>query len=157
MSIGYFVDKDHPPSTEEIAAALGEKRALWDSLVQFIADSYQLAVEPSFGGKNYGWNLWYRKGGKSLVSLYPQQEGIVAQVVLGKAELEKAMALNLGEHVSKLLRETPRLHDGCWLFIPVTSEEDARDVQQLLLVKRRATKKTPGVVRSFGSPETPGV
>jgi len=39
--------------------------------------------EFSFGGKNYGWNIWYRKSGKSLVSLYPQEKSIVAQVVLG--------------------------------------------------------------------------
>jgi hypothetical protein len=57
MSIGYFADKNHPPSAEELAAALGSKRALWEALVQFIAESYQLAVEPSYGGKNYGWNL----------------------------------------------------------------------------------------------------
>jgi hypothetical protein len=61
-------------------------------------------------------------------------------VVLGKDEAERALGLDLGERVGKVLRETPPLHDGRWLFIPVVSEEDVRDVQQLLLVKRRPSK-----------------
>jgi len=36
----------------------------------------------------------------------------------------------------------PLLHDGRWLFIPVMSETDAADVEQLLLVKRRPVKKS---------------
>ena len=37
---------------------------------------------------------------------------------LGKTEVEKAMALPLGEKVGRLLRGTPQLHSGQWLFIP---------------------------------------
>jgi hypothetical protein len=145
MSIGCFLDKNHPPSPDELKDALGETFLLWERLLQFIEDTYQLRVEFSYGGKNYGWNLWYRPGGKPLVSLYPQENGIVAQVVLGKDQVEKALALDLGEKVGKMVRETPQLHDGKWLFIPVATETDVRDVEQLLLVKKRPVKKPPGV------------
>src|SRR5512136_2552496 len=118
-------------------AALGPAFAHWERLTQFIAATYAIPPDLSFGGKNYGWNLWYRKGGKSLISLYPQQGGFIAQVVLGKAQVEKALILPLGEKVGTLVRETPQLHDGKWLWIPVTGEADAADVEQLLLVKRR--------------------
>lgn len=141
MSIGFFVDKDHPPSEEELRAALGQQYPLWEQLQQFILDTYHMPGEMSFGGKKYGWNLWYRKSGKSLVSLYPQQEHLVAQVVLGKVQVEQALQLELGEHVGRILRETPQLHDGRWLFIPVRSTQDAVDVQQLLLVKKRPTRR----------------
>lgn len=97
--------------------------------------------EFSFGGKNYGWNMWYRKSGKSLVSLYPQQGRLIAQVVLGKAEVEKAEALTLGEHVGKVFRETPQLHDGRWLFIPLLSAADVDDVEQLMLAKKRPVRQ----------------
>ena len=137
MSVGCFIEKDHPPSEEELRAALGIQYVLWEQLQQFILDTYQLPGEISFGGKKYGWNLWYRKSGKSLVSLYPQQDYLVAQVVLGKDQVEQVLQLELGEDVGRLLRETPQLHDGCWLFIPVRSSQDAADVQRLLLVKKR--------------------
>jgi hypothetical protein len=143
MSIGGFLDKSQAPSQEELQAALGPAFPHWERLTQFIAATYEIPPDLSFGGKTYGWNLWYRKGGKSLVSLYPQQNSFIAQVVLGKEQVEKALALPLGEKVGTLLRETPQLHDGKWLWIPVTCEADAADVEQLLLVKRRPVTR-PG-------------
>jgi hypothetical protein len=137
MSISFFADKNHSPSEEEIRAALGAADEHWQRLVDFIAAQYQIPPDLNFGGKNYGWNLWYRKSGKSLVSLFPQQDGFVAQVTLGKDQVEKAFALDLGENVSCVLRETPQLHDGRWLFILVKTGRDVQDVEQLLLVKRK--------------------
>jgi hypothetical protein len=105
--------------------------------VQFVAEALPDARRVELRRQNYGWNLWYRKSGKSLVSLYPQAGSLVAQVVLGKAQVEQAMALPLGEQVGGLLRSTPQLHDGKWLFIPVSDETAAQDVAALLLVKKR--------------------
>ena len=69
-----------------------------------------------------------------MVALYPQKESIMAQVVLGKAQAERALSLNPGEKVGKMLRESPQLHDGTWpMFMPILNE--AEDVEQLLLVK----------------------
>ena len=87
-----YIDKNHQPSPQESKEALGPSFPLWERLLQFIEDTYQMPGEFSFGGKNYGWNIWYRKSGKSLVSLYPQDKSIVAQVVLGKDQVEKALA-----------------------------------------------------------------
>jgi len=142
MAIGFFLDKENQPSPGELLAALGASGPLWERLVRFIGDTYQMPGEWNYGGKKYGWNLWYRKGGKSLTSLYPQQGHLVAQVVLGREEGERALALPLGDHVGGMLRDAPLLHDGRWLFIPVMSETDATDVEQLLLVKRRRAKKS---------------
>jgi hypothetical protein len=141
MSIGHFVNPDQPPSEEELRQALGAQFLLWEQLQQFIQETYQMAGEMSFGGKKYGWNLWYRKSGKSLVSLYPQAGYLVAQVVLGKEQAEQALQVELGENVRNLLETAPQLHDGRWLFVPVRSSRDAEDVQQLLLVKRRPARR----------------
>lgn len=137
MGISAFCDKERQPTRQEIEAALGPQQPLWQQLTQFIADNYQLPEVWSFGGKKYGWNIWYRKGGKTLVSLYPQMDHFVAQVVLGKDQVEKAAQLELGDNVRTLLDETPQLHDGRWLFIKVTTADDVKDVQELLKIKRR--------------------
>ncbi len=141
MAIGFFVDKTHMPSEGEMKTAMGAAYPLWQKLLMFIEENYQMPGELSFGGQKYGWNLWYRKSGKSLVSLYPQADSFIAQVVLGKDQVEAALGLALGEKVRRMLRETPQLHDGKWLFIPVTDEVDERDIEQLLLVKKRPIKK----------------
>ena len=137
MPIGVFTDKSQPPGVEDLQAAMGNAHPLWERLQRFIETNYQIPGELSYGGKKYGWNLWYRKSGKSLTSLYPQQDGFVAQVVLGRDQAGKAATLELGEKVRRLVDDTPLLHDGQWLFIPVTEERDVMDVEKLLLLKRR--------------------
>lgn len=97
--------------------------------------------ELSWGGSKYGWNLWYRKSGKSLVSLYPQEGHFIAQVVLGREQVEKALALPLGGKVGGMVRDTPQLHDGKWLFISIDSARDVEDIMQLLLLKKKPVKK----------------
>ena len=93
--------------------------------------------ELTFGGKNYGWNIWYRQSGKTLVSLYPQQGYFVAQIVLGKDQVEKIFQLKLGKNVRTVFEQTPQLHDGRWLFVKVKTEKDVKDIQELLQVKKR--------------------
>jgi hypothetical protein len=141
MAIGIFTDKTHMPTEAEMQAAMGAAYPLWQQLLAFIEEKYQMAGELSFGGQKYGWNVWYRKSGKSLVSLYPQTGSFIAQVVLGKDQVEAALGLALGGKVGRMLRETPQLHDGKWLFIPVSSTGEEKDIEQLLLVKKRPVKK----------------
>jgi len=150
MSISLFSDKNIPPSPDEISLSLGNLQPVWIDLIKFIEENYQMESNLSYGGKNYGWNLWYRKGGKSLASLYPQKDGFVVQVVLGKTQVEAALQLSLGEHVRKILRETPQLHDGRWLFIPVHSQGEADDVKQLFLTKKKLVRPGYRGVRSPG-------
>ena len=138
MTMGYFTDSRHQPSPEEVRLALGSRTPLWERLTQYIETRYQIAGEWSaWGPAKHGWGLRYRRKGRALVALYPQKEMLVAQVVLGKAQAERALGLKLGERASKMLREAPQLRDGRWLSIPVLTEADAGDVEQLLLVKMR--------------------
>jgi hypothetical protein len=139
MTIGFFTDKEYQPTETAVLEALGAKRVRWEELTQFIADNYPIPGEWNFGGKNYGWNLWYRKSGKTLVTLYPQKGYFVAQIVLGKDQVEQALALKLGKNAGTVLTETPQLHDGRWLFIKVKAARDVKDIQQLLQIKRRPT------------------
>jgi hypothetical protein len=138
MSLGIFLDKEHLPTSEEIQAALGPAWIAWESLNQYLSEHYPShQSDLTFGGKKYGWNVGYRRSGKTLVSLFPQQGGFVAQVVLGKDAAEKALALDLSPGVRKAVEETPQLHDGRWLFLRVENETEAADIRRLLGVKAK--------------------
>ena len=138
MTVGSLLDKDHPPTWQEIEQTLGDAWGAWDRLTRYLAETYpEIPPELSYGGKKYGWNLWYRKSGKSLLSLFPNEGYFVAQIVLGSAQVEQALSLELGENVGSLLRQTPQLHDGRWLYIQASTEQDVGDIQQLLRLKRR--------------------
>jgi len=141
LSIGIFSDKDHRPTRHEVFHSIGSKLKLWERLTQFIRDNYQIPGELSFGGKKYGWNLWYRKSSKTLVSLYPQREHFVAQIVLGKDQAEHALNSKLGKKVRKVIEDAPQLHDGRWLFIKVQSGRDVKDIEQLLRIKKQPLRQ----------------
>jgi hypothetical protein len=138
-----FTDPKHQPTPGEIRSALGSCFPLWERLTSFIEKSYRIeGTWSTWGPAKSGWNLRYRRNGKSLTALHPQQERILAQIVLGKAQAERALQLELGEKISRMLQEAPQLRDGRWLYIPVTSESDAKDVEKLLLAKMRPPRNT---------------
>jgi hypothetical protein len=137
MTVGVFLDKDHQPTPREISAALGARKVLWKSILQYLDANYRIPVQINFGGKNYGWNYWYRKGGKTLVNLFPQGGFFVAQVVLGGEQVKQALRLKLGKSVGTVLREATQFHDGRWLYIPVKTKKDLKNVILLMQVKRK--------------------
>lgn len=138
-----FMDRDRQPTASEIAEALGSTAPLWDRIRRFVETSYE--VEPTFvpPSKNYGWDLKYRKGGKTLVSLTPDRGGFTALVVLGEKETEAARELDLGHHVQGVFDGARQLRDGRWLFVHVESGRDVDDIERLLAVKRRPRALTP--------------
>ena len=143
MTESCFTDSKHQPTPEEIRSALGSCFPLWKRLITFIEKSYRIeGTWSTWGPAKSGWNLRYRRKGKSLTALHPQQERILVQIVLGKVQAKHALQLELGEKISRMLQEAPQLRDGRWLFIPVTSESDAKDVEKLLLAKMRPPRST---------------
>ncbi|NPE08916.1 MAG: DUF3788 domain-containing protein [Asgard group archaeon] len=142
MTESPFTDPTHQPTLEEIRSALGSCFPLWERLTTFIEETYKIeGTWSTWGPAKTGWNLRYRRKGKSLTALHPQQNRILVQIVLGKVQAERALQLELGEKVSRMLQESPQLRDGRWLHIPVTSESNANDVESLLLAKIRPPRK----------------
>jgi hypothetical protein len=137
MGIGTFVDRKHRPTTKDILASIGHKRRLWERLAQFVTDNYRAKDDMAFYGKNYGWTVRYRTGGKALVSMYPGNGEFSVQIVLSRAAAKEAVSLKLGKNVKSALASTHEFPEGRWLFMRVESEQDSDDVEKLLLVKSR--------------------
>jgi hypothetical protein len=141
MGISIFTDREHQPTMEEVFAAVGSSRPLWENLTWFIADNYRIQGDFTFYGKNYGWAVRFRRGGKALLSLYPGQESFTVQIVIGQTQADKALSLSLSKKVSKILEDAHQFREGRWLFINVESAPDLSDVQQLLIVKSRPVQR----------------
>jgi hypothetical protein len=135
MSVGVFTDKAHAPTAEQISESIGPRRAAWEEIVQVIRERYSHREDWRFYGKNYGWALRFRKGGKALVSLYPAEGSFTVQLILSQAEVDKAHGLKLGKHVRQIIEQAYPFPEGRWVFIPVRSGQDLRDVHQLLALK----------------------
>lgn len=141
MSMGIFTDKEHEPTRKEIAQALGQTSSLWEELIQFISDNYQMEAEFIHYGKKYGWTMRYRKSGKALTSLFPAEGYFVAQVVLNPEQTQKALAASLGKNTIEMIENAHAYHDGRWLWIGVKSKRTLKDVKELLLIKRKTVKR----------------
>ena len=135
MAVGTFVHKEHQPTMREISISVGSKKDLWDSLERFVAENYRTKRDFAFYGKNYGWAVRFRKGGKALLSMYPGEGSFTVQIVLGETPASKASSLRLGKNAKNVLESAHQFPEGRWLFIRVSSKKDIRDIQQLLLLK----------------------
>jgi len=68
-----MTDKAREPTEEEIVSFIGEQtKEAWLEIRQFLEDRYDLVPETIFYGTKYGWTIRYRKGGKTLCSLFPE-------------------------------------------------------------------------------------
>lgn len=142
MSISAFSRKDQEPTLQDVSAIVGAKLPLWEDLVAFISEHYHIAGVFRYYGKSYGWQLWFQRSRKTLVSLYPQQNGFVVRIVLGPTLVDAASQLLLGTNVRRTLEGAQQYPEGKWRFIAVSSNEDIEDVKKLLLLKRKTGKRT---------------
>lgn len=143
-----MLDKTAQPSEGDMFNTIGQPVAeAWAALRCFLVETYNIAPIFNSGGKKYGWNLQHRIGGRPLCEMYPERGSFTALVILGKAELDQALERieTFGPTVRQALTESPRLHDGCWMYIrvsnPLTCQQDIQDIEQLILIKRKPPKK----------------
>jgi len=125
------------PTDEIVVAELGDRSSLWTDLVGCIASRYDHEPVVSREGKDRTWTIRYRKGGKTLVTLYPRKGEFVVLVVLGKDEVAKAKAVRLSKRVKGTFEAAKQFHDGRWLWIRPSSKADIESISSLLAVKRR--------------------
>jgi hypothetical protein len=134
-----MLDGTAKPSRKVLEATIGKRAPLWTRLRTYLAGAYGLHPEMSFDGLKYGWAIRYRSGGKTLVTLYPEQGSFTALVVLGKKEADKArkIAGGLSKRVSDVMKQAETRRDGRWLWIKPVTIADIKSIELLLGTKRR--------------------
>jgi hypothetical protein len=128
---------------------VGARVHLWRDLVGFMRQTYDLEGELKFYGKSFGWMLWFRRGGKNLLALYPQEDGLCAQVTLGPSLIDAALALPLGPAFRRAIEEAHPYPEGRWLFVSLQDEDEVEEVKRLVLLKKRPPRAR-GVRRDDG-------
>jgi hypothetical protein len=136
MSVGLFTDKNHRPTDAEVREAIGRRLSTWQELIHFVREKYRVQEEFKFlYGEPYGWGLRFSTKGKLLTSLYPVQGGFTVQIILRPEAVETAQRMKMGRNVNRAIARAKPWPNERWLFIPVESEKDFRDVQQLLALR----------------------
>jgi hypothetical protein len=138
-----ITDGTHAPTEDEIIEFVGKSaKGAWIRLRRFLEDNYDIAPEMLFDKKN-GWNVRYRKSGKTLITLTPEKGAVEILMVLGRKESEEALSARTGlsHKMQELIENTRQLHDGRWLWIRLLQTAGAEDIEKLLPIKRKPRKR----------------
>ncbi len=113
---------------------------LFESLCKHVETEYQSkpVLEYSRCSMQYGWNVKYKKAGRTLCTLYPLEGYFIALIVIGereKTEIESMLPI-FTEYLQQLYHETKTGMGQKWLMINVTDDAVLEDVKQCIAIRR---------------------
>ena len=130
---------DRQPSLEELDRYADSP--LWQSLRAYLKEAYgaEPRMEYSRCGLEPGWNVKFKKAGRTLCTIYPRETYFTVMVVVGRKEKEPVEAI-LSEctaQVREIYEKTREGNGQRWLMIDLEEKGDAyRDVLRLVQIRR---------------------
>jgi len=132
------------PTTEEMTTLVGKSLyEVWNNLCALIDEYYDMERLWDKGGKAWKYEYKFRKGSKTLCSLYARENCIGFMIVFGKAERLKfeTEKESYSKEVQKIYDEAQTYHDGKWIMFEPTDASLFNDFIRLLCVKRKPNRK----------------
>ena len=96
-------------------------------------------IEFSACSMEKGWNVKFRKGGKTLCTIYPRESHFTVMVVVGNKEKESVEAIlpDCSAALQTLYEQTAEGNGQRWLMIDIEDEDDLyRDLFRLIKIRR---------------------
>ena len=132
------------PSQSTMTDLLGKPLfEVWQKLCEVIDEKYEMERLWNAGGKNWIYEYKYRRGGKTLCSLYAKDNRIGFMIIFGKNEREKLEEIRdtLSDAVCRRYDEAKTYRDGKWVMFEPTDTSEFDDYMKLLAVKRKPNRK----------------
>ena len=132
------------PSQSTMTDLLGQPLfEVWQKLCVVIDEKYEMERLWNAGGKNWIYEYKYRRGGKTLCSLYAKDNRIGFMIIFGKNEREKLEEIRdtLSDAVCRRYDEAKTYRDGKWVMFEPTDTSEFDDYMKLLAVKRKPNRK----------------
>jgi len=92
-----------------------------------------------FGGKKYGWAVQYKRGKKTIMTLFPERKSVTVLLIFGKKELEKINETKqtFSKSVLEKIEKTKQYHDGKLVWLRYKEKGFIEDIIELLKIKRK--------------------
>lgn len=134
-------DMGYSPSIAEIGNFIG--LPLFEVFCRYMDEEYQAVrkIEYSKDVWARGWNVKFRKAGKSLCVVYPKNKYFTVLVVVSNKEKERVenMLPYLSRELQELYRNTKEGNGQRWLMIDLYSDDEVyQDVLQLIRIRRES-------------------
>ena len=116
---------------------------VWQELCSTIDKKYDMERLWATGGKNWTYEYKYRRGGKTLCSLYAKDNCIGFMIIFGKDERIKFEEIRdtLSDAVCRQYDEAKTYHDGKWVMFEPTDTAEFDDYIKMLAIKRKPNRK----------------
>lgn len=132
------------PSRSDLIDLLGQPLFdVWQALRSTIDENYDMERTWNTGGKNWTYEYKYRRGGKTLCSLYAKRGCVGFMVIFGKDERAKFEEIRsaLSDSVCQQYDEAKTYRDGKWVMFEPTNTAEFDDFMKLLAIKRKPNRK----------------
>lgn len=140
-------NKEHEPSDVQIAEFVDTP--LWGDLADHLQYEYNSKPRIEYSSCSMdsgiwkGWNVKYKKNGKSLCTLYPKQGYYLSLITVSERDANEANTLiqSCCEYVKELYNRAEfGKNYGKMLGIEVTSVEILQDMKELIDLRARKKK-----------------
>ncbi len=134
-------DRSYCPALNEIEEYVGNP--IFHQFCSEIKETYHIKEKIEFSSCSWekGWNIKFKKSGKSLCVVYPREGYFTVLVVVGRKEKESvdAMITECFAELQEIYDQTKEGNGQKWLMIDL---EDAgatyRDVMRLVEIRQRS-------------------
>ena len=133
---------DRQPTLEQMANYIASPH--WQALCTHLESCYMVQPKTEYSQCSGapGWNVKYRKSGRALCTLYPNDGYFTCMVSVGGREATEAelMMPACTPYIRQLYQSAPLFNGGRWLMIEIRSEEVLQDVKKLIALRVAAKK-----------------
>lgn len=131
-----FIGQTQPPTEEQLTAALGSTRAIWDRLLARLAEECKLTEsEWNSSGSKYGWALRLKLKKRNIVYLGPCHGAFRISFILGDKAVEEARRSTLPRKVIGLVESGTRYPEGTAVRLEIGDVKDIAAVVKLAAIK----------------------
>ena len=136
MLTNAFIGKPEKPADEELAAALGRTKRLWDQVVSELAEEHGVTIQEwNSYSKKAGWALRLKRKERAIVYLSPGRGCFMASFALGDRAVKAALESELPAAVLQIIREARRYAEGTAVRMEVRAAADVVVTKKLVAVK----------------------
>lgn len=135
---------DKIPSGKELSELIGENNYnVWEDICKMVDNLYDMEHIWNSGGKKWKYEYKYRRGGKTLCTLYARENCFGFMIILGKDERNKfeGSRKTYSKEVQQNYDDATTYHDGKWIMFKLNNITLLTDIANLLAIKRKPNKK----------------
>jgi hypothetical protein len=136
-------NKENEPSETQVSEYINSP--LFNELDCYLRQAHKVKPKLAYSscamdaGMWKGWNIKYKKSGKSLCTVYPKPEYILALLPIGAKEMNESELLMpmCSEYTQELFGQCELFQGGKYLGFEVRDEDVLRDMKGLIDIRVR--------------------